>query len=41
MMMRNENDAHVAHVEPGFSDAASHTIASIDHVQGAIDDQQV
>jgi hypothetical protein len=41
MMMRDENDAHVTNIEPSLSDAASHTIASVDNIKRTMDDQQV
>jgi hypothetical protein len=41
MMMRNENSPHVTNIETSLGDAASHTIASVDHIKRTIDDQQI
>ena len=41
MMMRDENDAHVTNIEPRLGDAASHTIASVEDIKRAINDQQI
>jgi hypothetical protein len=41
MVMRDENDADISHIEPSLSDAASHTIASVDDIKRTIDDQQI
>jgi hypothetical protein len=41
MMMRNENNADISHIKTDLSNAADHTIAGIDNIKRAIDDQQI
>src|SRR6516165_1596066 len=41
MMMRNENDAHVTHIEASLGDAASGAVSSVNHIERAIHDQEI
>jgi hypothetical protein len=41
MMMRNKNGPHVTNIEASLGDAASHTIARVDHIKRTVDDQQI